>query len=75
MLEVFQTLECKMAKRSVKVVKKKSRVLYTKDDVKTLRAHSKSKTPAAKVAKLMKRTEGSVRQKAMKLGIGLGHQR
>jgi hypothetical protein len=48
---------------------------YTKEDVKLLRAHSKARTPVAKVAKLMKRSEGSLRQKARVLGVGLGHQR
>jgi hypothetical protein len=48
---------------------------YTKEDVKTLRAHSKAKTPVAKIVKTMKRTEGSLRQKALKLGIRLGHLR
>ncbi len=52
-----------------------SRVAYTKEHVKELRAHSKAKTPVEKVAKAMKRSVGSVRQKAMKLGFGLGHQR
>ncbi len=62
-----------MAKKAVK--KKRARVLYSKEDVKTLRAHSKARTPVAKIAKQMKRSEGSLRQKAIKLGIGLGHQR
>jgi hypothetical protein len=48
---------------------------YTNADVKELRAHSKAKTPVAKIAKLAKRTEGSLRQKAIKLGIRLGHRR
>jgi hypothetical protein len=48
---------------------------YTNADVKELRAHSKAKTPVAKIAKLTKRTEGSLRQKAIKLGIRLGHRR
>ena len=48
---------------------------YTKDDVKLLKAHSKGRTPVAKLSKLMKRSEGSLRQKARTLGIGLGHQR
>jgi len=58
-----------------KAKKKIIRREYTKDDVKLLRAHSKAKTPVAKLAKLTRRTEGSLRQKALKLGIGLGHQR
>ena len=48
---------------------------YTNADVKELRAHSKARTPVAKIAKLTKRTEGSLRQKAIKLGIRLGHRR
>jgi hypothetical protein len=48
---------------------------YTKADVKELRAHSKAKTPVVKIAKLTKRSVGSLRQKALKLGIRLGHRR
>ncbi len=48
---------------------------FSKDDIKTLKAHSRARTPVAKIAKEMKRTEGSLRQKALKLGLGLGHQR
>jgi hypothetical protein len=48
---------------------------YTKADVKELRAHSKAKTPVVKMAKLTKRSVGSLRQKALKLGISLGHRR
>ncbi|TWA92033.1 hypothetical protein FBZ96_11239 [Bradyrhizobium stylosanthis] len=48
---------------------------YTKTDVKELRAHSRAKTPVTKIAKLTNRTVGSLRQKALKLGIPLGHRR
>jgi hypothetical protein len=48
---------------------------YTKVDVKELRAHSKERTPVAKIVKLTRRSEGSLRQKAIKLGIRLGHRR
>jgi hypothetical protein len=48
---------------------------YTKADVKELRGHSKAKTPVVKISKLTRRTEGSLRQKALKLGIKLGHRR
>ena len=51
------------------------RVAWTKQDVRDLKAHSKNKTPVVKVSKSMKRTEGALRQKALSLGIGLGHQR
>lgn len=62
-----------MAKKAKK--KTTARREYTKADVKELRAHSKAKTPVSKIAKLTKRSEGSLRQKARTLGIGLGHQR
>ena len=48
---------------------------WTKDDLRELKVHSKAKTPVAKVAKALKRTEGAVRQKAKTIGIGLGHRR
>jgi hypothetical protein len=48
---------------------------YSKADVKELRTHSKSKTPVVKIAKLTKRSVGSLRQKAIRLGIKLGHRR
>jgi hypothetical protein len=62
--------------RVVKAKKRKpNRKPYTSADLKLLRQHSKARTPVAKIAKSMKRSEGSLRQKALKLGIGLGHQR
>jgi hypothetical protein len=48
---------------------------FTAADIKLLKHHSKARTPVSKIVKLMKRTEGSLREKARKLGIGLGHQR
>jgi hypothetical protein len=65
----------KASKTTSKKTKKAVRREYTKADVKELRAHSKARTPVDKIAKLTKRTVGSLRQKALKLGIGLGHQR
>ena len=47
---------------------------WTKDDMRQLKAHSKSRTPVVEVAKAMKRTEAAVRQKAKTIGIGLGHR-
>ena len=61
-----------MAKKAKKKIVRRE---YTKDDVKELRAHSKARTPLAKIVKITKRSEGSLRQKALKLGIGLGHRR
>ncbi|WP_082637576.1 hypothetical protein [Bradyrhizobium retamae] len=48
---------------------------YTASDIKMLKGHSKARTPVSKVSRMMKRSEGSLRQKALSLGIGLGHQR
>jgi hypothetical protein len=48
---------------------------YTTEDVKLLKQHSKARTPIVKISKQMKRSVGSLRQKALGLGIGLGHQR
>ena len=73
MLEgAFRNQELHVAKKAKKKIVRRE---YSKADVKELRAHSKAKTPVDKIAKLTKRTVGSLRQKALKLGIGLGHQR
>jgi hypothetical protein len=61
--------------KKAKKINKRARREYTKAEVKELRAHSKAKTPVDKIAKLTKRSVGSLRQKALTLGIGLGHQR
>jgi hypothetical protein len=61
-----------VAKKAKKTVVRRE---YTKADVKELKAHSKARTPVAKIVKLTKRSEGSLRQKAIKLGIRLGHRR
>jgi len=58
-----------------KTAKKIVRREYTKADIRELRAHSKAKTPVTRIAKLTKRTVGSLRQKALRLGIPLGHRR
>jgi hypothetical protein len=68
----FQNQEQKLAKKSKKKIARRE---YSKADVRELRAHSKARTPVDKIAKLTKRTVGALRQKALKLGIRLGHQR
>jgi hypothetical protein len=68
----------RLSKYGVPMTKKKKgrvRVPYSKDDVRKLKAHSRARTPLKKIAEELKRTEGSLRQKALALGIGLGHQR
>lgn len=73
MLEALsQPIGVMMAKKTKKKIVRRE---YTKADIKELRAHSKAKTPVAKIATLTKRSVGSLRQKALKLGISLGHRR
>jgi hypothetical protein len=65
-------------KRWVEAMPKKKtpvRNPWTKDDLRQLKAHSKTRTPVVEVARAMKRTEAAVRQKAKTIGIGLGHRR
>jgi hypothetical protein len=40
-----------------------------------MREHSRSKSPVKKIAAAMKRTIGAIRQKALSLGLPLGHRR
>ncbi|HEY2183536.1 MAG TPA: hypothetical protein VGH39_00970 [Xanthobacteraceae bacterium] len=54
-----------MAKRASK------RRQWTKDDIRELKASARQKTPAGKIARSLKRTEGATRQKAFSLGISL----
>lgn len=60
-----------MAKKTKKTVRRE----WTKADINELKAHSKARTPVVKISKATKRTVGALRQKALNLGIGLGHQR
>jgi hypothetical protein len=44
---------------------------WTKVDVRELKAYARQKTPARKIARSLKRTEGATRQKAFSLGVSL----
>ncbi|MGC1178406.1 MAG: hypothetical protein ACLQF1_19730 [Methyloceanibacter sp.] len=48
---------------------------WTAQEERTLRKHSKSKTPVKGISKALKRTAGALRQKARALGISLGERR
>ena len=61
-----------MAKATKKRVQRRE---WTKENLRELKAHARSKTPVAKISKLTKRTEGALRQQAFKLGLSLGHRR
>jgi hypothetical protein len=54
-----------MAKRNVK------RRAWTSENVRTLKALARKKTPASKIARALNRTEGATRQKAFSLGLSL----
>ena len=62
-----KTVKAKTARRVIKP--------WTKEDERTLKAHSKARTPVTKVSKVMKRTVGALRRRAGILGVGLGHRR
>ena len=55
--------------------KKRGYKRWTDADLKALKKHSRDKTPVAKVAKMMKRTEATIRMKAYSLGLSMGHRR
>ena len=44
---------------------------WPKTDIRELKTLARGKTPAAKIAKALKRTEGATRQKAFSLGVSL----
>ncbi len=62
----------KSAKKAAKKIRRRP---WTNEEYKKLKAHSKARTPVSRIAKEFKRTPGALRQQALKLNIGLGHQR
>lgn len=53
------------------MAKKRKRVARTAADVKSMKSMAKKKTPAARIAKSLKRSEGATRQKAFSIGLSL----
>ncbi len=53
------------------MAKKSKRRSWTAADVRELKSAARKKTPARKLAKVLKRTEGATRQKAFSLGLSL----
>lgn len=51
--------------------KSKKRRAWTSVEVRELKTMAKMKTPAARIAKKLKRTEGATRQKAFSIGLSL----
>ena len=54
---------------------KKKRRSWLAAEVKALKISAKNIVPAAQIARLLKRTEGAIRQKALALGLSLNSQR
>jgi hypothetical protein len=44
---------------------------WTSEQLRTLKALARKRTPAGKIARALKRTEGATRQKAFSLGLSL----
>ena len=64
--------EGQMASKRARRVKRRA---WSSADVRDLKAHSRKKSPVKRIAKAMKRTAGALRQKALSLGLPLGHRR
>jgi hypothetical protein len=54
---------------------KSKRREWTKADIRDLKFFARAKTPAGKIARSLKRTEGATRQKAFSLGVSLDSRR
>lgn len=51
--------------------KSKKRRAWTATEVRDLKTLARKKTPAARIAKKLKRSEGATRQKAFSIGLSL----
>jgi hypothetical protein len=65
----------KRSRAANKTAERRKRRAWAKQHVRELRAHSRAKTPVAEIAKRTRRTPGALRQKALELGLPLGHRR
>jgi len=63
-----------MAKKASRKSRTKRRA-WSKGDVTALKGYSKKKTPVASIARTLKRSAGAIRQKALSLGLPIGHRR
>ena len=53
------------------MAKKRKRVAWSAEQVRTLKSMAKKKAAAQRIAKKLKRTEGATRQKAFSMGLSL----
>jgi hypothetical protein len=61
--------------QEVTLATKKKRRAWLAAEVKALKSAAKNIVPAGRIARLLKRTEGAIRQKALALGLSLNSQR
>jgi hypothetical protein len=54
--------------------KRRKRREWTKENLRELKAHSRAKRSVTEISKLTKRTAGALRQKALQMGMSLGHR-
>jgi hypothetical protein len=55
----------------ITIMKKSKRVTWTSAHIRELKTLAKKKTPAGKIAKSLRRSEGATRQKAFSMGLSL----
>jgi hypothetical protein len=53
------------------MAKKRKRIAWSAEHVRTLKSMARKKTTAGKIAKALKRSEGATHQKAFSLGLSL----
>jgi hypothetical protein len=53
------------------MAKKAKRRAWDTTDIRALKSFARKKTPAGRIAKKLKRTEGATRQKAFSMGLSL----
>jgi hypothetical protein len=62
-------------KATAKRTARTKRMAWTKEHVSALKTHSRQKTPIVQIARQLKRSAGAIRQKALSLGLPVGHRR
>jgi len=53
------------------MAKKNKRRSWSKEDMREFKSLARQRTPALKIARRFKRSEGAIRQKALQLGVSL----
>jgi len=69
-LNYFQ-LQASALITEIQMIKGKKRRAWTSVQVRDLKSLARKKTPARKIAKSLKRSEGATRQKAFSMGLSL----